>query len=159
MHIETLIELMYQIILLRFTGRICRFEEYRKFQELANKPGVVCKHIPLRGDTKEFLSYMERRQQKHKGRNGKNVTLTGWVLRQHDGVIPSDLKMNLYKFQLFMTYISDHVGTSIRNMQKKNAIVRHALKKSKLYYNWQNGTPVSRKSVICLGLPMLLWQI
>jgi hypothetical protein len=102
---------------------------------------------------------MERRQQKHKGRNGKNVTLTGWVLRQHDGVIPSDLKMNLYKFQLFMTYISDHVGTSVRNMQKKNAIVRHALKKSKLYYNWQNGTPVSRKSVICLGLPMLLWQI
>jgi hypothetical protein len=159
MHIETLIELMYQIILLRFTGRICRFKEYRKFQELANKPGVVYKLLPLRRDTKEFLSYMERRQQKHKGQNGKNVTLTGWVSRQHNGVIPSDLKMNLYKFQLFMTYISDHVGTSVRNMQKKNAIVRHALKKSKLYYNWQNGTPVSRKSVICLGLPMLLWQI
>jgi hypothetical protein len=158
MHIETLIELMYQIILLRFTGRICRFKEYWKFQELANKPGVVCKHIPLRGDTKEFLSYMERRIQKHKGRNGKNVTLTGWVLRQHDGVIPSDLKMNLYKFQLFITYISEHVGTSIRNMQKK-AIVCHALKKSSLYYNWHNGMPVSRKLVICLGLPMLLWQI
>jgi hypothetical protein len=101
---------------------------------------------------------MERRIQKHKGRNGKNVTFTGWVLRQHDGVIPSDLKMNLYKFQLFITYISEHVGTSIRNMQKK-AIVCHALKKSSLYYNWHNGMPVSRKLVICLGLPMLLWQI
>jgi hypothetical protein len=62
---------------------------------------------------------MERRQQKHKGQNGKNVALTCWVSCQHNGVIPSDLKMNLYKFQLFMTYISDHVGTSIQNMQKK----------------------------------------
>jgi hypothetical protein len=57
MHIETLIEMMYQIIVLRFTGRICRFEEYQKFQELSNKPGVVCRLLPLRGDTTLF-SYL-----------------------------------------------------------------------------------------------------
>jgi hypothetical protein len=123
LHNETLSEMMYQIILLRFTGRICRFEEYLLFQKQFNSAGEACRLLPLRKDTSSFLEYMEFRQEKHKGRNGM-LTLTGWISRQHDGVIPSDLKANLYKFKQFLSYVSEHVCLSVRKLRKTKKIHR-----------------------------------
>jgi hypothetical protein len=119
LHTETLSEMMFQVILLRFTGRICRYEEYKLSQKKYNyEPSASCRFLPLRNDISSFLDYMESRQKKRTKQNGI-VTMTGWISRQHDGVIPYDLKTNLYKFQRFLSNIAENVGSSVRNMRKK----------------------------------------
>jgi hypothetical protein len=122
LHIETLCEMTFQIILLRFTGRICRFEEYKLWQLKYNDSSDNSCFLPLRKDIVSFIEYMEIRQKKRTQQNSGMVTMTGWISRQHDGVIPYHLKTNLYKFTRFISFIAEHVGTSVRNMRKKKKV-------------------------------------
>jgi hypothetical protein len=114
-------EMLFQIILLCFTGRIGRYEEYQQSQQKTDtKTGKkVGKLIPLRGDTRTFLEFVEERQNKRRGKQAV-PSLSGWVSRQHDGILPHDLKTNLYKFIRFLTYVDDNTEETIRKMRKNN---------------------------------------
>jgi hypothetical protein len=65
------------------------------------------------------LEFVEERQNKRRGKQAV-PSLSGWVSRQHDGVLPHDLKTNLYKFIRFLTDVADNTGETIRKMRKNN---------------------------------------
>jgi hypothetical protein len=125
LHTETFCEMAFQIILLRFTGRVGRYEEYNLYQQtLPPKSGkVIGRLIPFREDLPNFWEYMEKRQQQRKGKSGV-ATLSGWVSRQHDGVIPHDLRMNIYKFMRFLSDVADKTGDTIRRIRQSSCMER-----------------------------------
>jgi hypothetical protein len=106
---EILAEMLFQTVVFRFTGRIFRFEQYRKYcSDRSSSLGVSIRSIPFRKDHTHFLDYV-RDQLEQK----QNVGMGSWISRQHYGSIANKLKQNYKSFREFVDYVLMNVATTV----------------------------------------------
>jgi hypothetical protein len=98
--LTTLSDMMFQTIILRFTGRIYQFEQYhRHVQNLQTNTTAIQSNqrIPLCNQSQHFLDYIELSLQ-----STKKLSMMSWVSRQHDGAIAPHLIKNYANFRVFV---------------------------------------------------------
>jgi hypothetical protein len=109
-------EMMFQIILFRFTGRVYRYEQYRNYfasihGKVKENERQLVRGIPHRCDLDIFLEYVEKDL-----RASNTTTLSRWISRQHDGSISHDIRHNFDKFSCFIKFIAQHMKKTVRKM-------------------------------------------
>jgi hypothetical protein len=111
--IELLREMMFQTILLRYTGRVYCFEEYRLFltENTSSTEGRHKRGLPLCEECDSFLDYVKIHM-KCKKRSGLN----GWMSKQHYGAIANDLKDCYKSFRAFVQNIAKNIGHTVQHM-------------------------------------------
>jgi hypothetical protein len=110
---DTLTDIMFQIILLRFTGRVYRYEGYHGQEKLNSDPSSTNHHrIPCRGSVDRFLDYVQLDLEQN-----DTSTLNRWVSKQHDGAISSQLRKNFGAFKRFVEYISRNLQFTLDKMR------------------------------------------
>jgi hypothetical protein len=113
---EIMEDMLFQIILLRFTGRVYRFEQYRKFKtaKYCSDQGdrIQCyAGIPGWSNNKFFLNFVRMDLEINKAKS-----MSRWVSRQHDGAISFDLRNNFSKFYRFIEYIALNISAAMREL-------------------------------------------
>jgi hypothetical protein len=110
--------MLFQAILLRYTGRTYCFEEYYQFcLDKKSKTNAEvqnfeqARRIPFRKQCNEFLHFVQLHMQ-----HRKTKQLGGWISKQHDGAIARDLKMYYKNFREFVENISTNIGSTVTNM-------------------------------------------
>jgi hypothetical protein len=111
--IETLSEMMFQAILMRYTGRIYSFEQYRLFAA-DNRSLTEQQHkrgMPFREECERYLEYVKVHMQRN-----KRTSLNSWMSKQHSGAIATDLKNCYDNFRAFVETIAKNVGDTVQHM-------------------------------------------
>jgi hypothetical protein len=110
--------MLFQAVLLRYTGRTYCFEEYYQFclhkQSKTNNESQTleqARRIPFRKECNEFLHFVRLHMQ-----HSKTKQLGGWISKQHDGAIARDLKTYYENFREFLEYISNNIGSTVTKM-------------------------------------------
>jgi hypothetical protein len=107
---------MFQIIVFRYTGRIYRFELYRKEQEARSncKTRIAQQEttIPVRDTLGMFLNHVKL----HLNLKNRNQ-MSDWVSKQHDGSVSPDCVRNFATFARFLKNVSYKLETTIENMR------------------------------------------
>jgi hypothetical protein len=111
---DTLTDIIFQIIVLRYTGRICRFEEYR--QTLMNmhnpSPQKLITGLPTRAHLTTFLDYVRLSIDA-----SDKDTMSDWISKQHDGAIPKHFQNNFHSFSRFFEYVASNLEKTINRMR------------------------------------------
>jgi hypothetical protein len=110
--------MMFQTIILRFTGRIYRFEQYhRHVQNLQTNTTAVQSNqrIPLCNQSQQFLDYIELSLQ-----STKKLSMMSWVSRQHDGAIAPHLIKNYANFRVFVETLAEKMKDVIEKILLEN---------------------------------------
>jgi hypothetical protein len=105
--------MMFQTIILRFTGRIYRFEQYHQYvQNLQSNTDVQSNElIPLCNQSQQFLDYIELSLQ-----STKKLSMMSWVSRQHDGAIAPHLIKNFANFRVFVETLAERMKDVIEKI-------------------------------------------
>jgi hypothetical protein len=118
---EVLEEMFFQIIIFRYTGRVYRYEQYRKYyskfygnKESERRPCFG--GIPRRCEHQFFLKYVELDLVANNA-----TTLTRWVSKQHDGSISYDLRQKYHKFDRFVRYVAGNISSTVFSMMSEIA--------------------------------------
>jgi hypothetical protein len=112
--LQTLSDMLFQIILLRFTGRIYCFEQYHEWNSAIAFGEERCsRRIPFREDCPHFLEFVRVHMMQH-----KTTTLEAWVSKQHDGQIAADLKKNYEQFGTFLKTVSTIIEETVNTMRR-----------------------------------------
>jgi hypothetical protein len=110
--LNVLTEMLFQAILLRYTGRIYCFEEYRQHcidhfhQDMANT-----RSVPFREECSKFLEYVQLHMVHHKRKN-----IGGWISKQHDISIAYDLRTYYKSFSGFVRNVANCIGDTLKKM-------------------------------------------
>jgi hypothetical protein len=105
---------MFQIIVFRYTGRIYRFEVYRKEQYASDKLRLTTNQspIPVRDTLGLFLEHVKL----HLNPSDRNQ-ISGWVSKQHDGAISPDFVRSYVVFARFLKRVSYILESTIERMR------------------------------------------
>jgi hypothetical protein len=103
--------MMFQAIVLRYTGRVSCFESYFNYQ--VQEGQAQPRRIPLTSDLTQFLEFVEL----DLGKEGNSKSMLHWVSKQHDGSIPMDMRRHFFKFRLFIEYIAVHIADTMKQIR------------------------------------------
>jgi hypothetical protein len=115
--LNVLTEMLFQAVLLRYTGRTYCFEEYYHFCMDVNSKRdtkyrtLETRRIPFRDECSKFLQFVQLHML-HK----KTKQLGGWISHQHDGAIANDVKTSYKTFCAFLENISTNIGSTVSRM-------------------------------------------
>jgi hypothetical protein len=95
---DEMTDIMFQIIVFRYTGRIYRYEQFRKEQDEGNHSNsnstTENQPIPVRDTLGNFLNHVKLNLNLLKNRN----QMSDWISKQHDGAISPDCVRNFVTF-------------------------------------------------------------
>jgi hypothetical protein len=102
--VNVLTKMLFQTVLLRYTGRIYCFEEYYQFcleKKSETHDMEKARRIPFQKECNDFLDFVQLHMQQ------RNIEqLGGWISKHHDGAIAHDLKRYYQNFRdLLKTYL------------------------------------------------------
>jgi hypothetical protein len=111
---DILTDIMFQIIVFRYTGRIYRFELYRKQRDTSidsESTTPINQPIPVRETLGIFLNHLKLNLNlSHRNQ------MSNWVSKQHDGAISHDCVRNCVLFCRFMKHIAHNLEFTIEVM-------------------------------------------